>query len=131
MRLTHASSYALHAVVHLARTDQAGPLASHQIAKAKGIPERFLLKILKPLVAAGILRSTKGPHGGYTLARPAGDITMLEVIEAVEGPIRGQVAFAAPDGARGLNRKLDQVCADVAKRRRTHLDKVSIAALAR
>ena len=54
------------------------PVASHHIARARGIPELFLLKILKPLVSARILRSVKGPNGGYRLARPAQKITMLE-----------------------------------------------------
>lgn len=131
MRLTHASSYALHAVVYMAKEKAKEPLASHVIAEAKGIPERFLLKILKPLVAAGVLRSTKGPRGGYVLARPPSEITMLEVVEAVDGPIRGHVGFAAQNGGRTLNRKLEQVCTEVAHLRRTHLQKVSIAGLAR
>src|SRR5947209_2275006 len=91
MRLTRASSYALHAVVFMAVQKQhTRPVASHHIAKARGIPERFLLKVLKPLVSARVLHSIKGPNGGYRLARSASDISMLEVLEAVDGPIRGR-----------------------------------------
>src|SRR5215475_15835610 len=89
MKLTRASSYALHAVTFMASQKHDRPVASHHIAHARGIPERFLLKVLKPLVSARVLHSIKGPNGGYRLARPANDITMLEVLEAVDGPIRG------------------------------------------
>src|SRR5262249_59642283 len=78
MKLTRASSYALHAVAYMAAEKNDKPVASHHIAQARGIPERFLLKVLKPLVSARVLLSIKGPNGGYPLAKPAGGITMLE-----------------------------------------------------
>src|SRR5436309_10792215 len=86
MKLTCASSYALHAVAYMAQQKSDRPVASHKIAQERGIPERFLLKVLKPLVTARVLTSIKGPNGGYRLARPATDITMLEIVEAVEHP---------------------------------------------
>src|SRR5437763_15913514 len=89
MKLTRASSYALHAVAYMANQKKSEPVASHIIAQDRGIPERFLLKVLKPLVSAQILLSIKGPNGGYRLAKPANEITMLDVVEAVDGPIRG------------------------------------------
>lgn len=55
------------------------------------IPPQFLAKILKTLVGAKLVRSTRGAHGGYRLARPAGRITFLEVIEALEGPVHVNV----------------------------------------
>src|SRR5579884_3535069 len=94
MKLTRASSYALHAVVYMAAQGEDKPVASHHIAQARGIPERFLLKVLKPLVSARVLHSVKGPNGGYRLARPASKISMLEIVEAVDGPIRGQAPLA-------------------------------------
>src|SRR3954470_5958709 len=90
MKLTRAASYALHAVAYMAGQKHDRPIASHNIAQARGIPERFLLKVLKPLVSARVLHSIKGPNGGYRLAKAPSDITMLEVLEAVDGPIRGQ-----------------------------------------
>src|SRR5215831_14684686 len=97
MKLTRASSYALHAVAYMAaqKTDQ--PIASHHIAQARGIPERFLLKVLKPLVSARVLLSVKGPNGGYRLAKGANEVTMLEILEAVDGPIRGSAPFGLED----------------------------------
>src|SRR5437870_11858882 len=89
MRLTRASSYALHALVYMAAQKHNRPVPSHIVAQARGIPERFLLKVLKPLVSARVLASVKGPNGGYRLSRPAGAVSMLEVIVAVDGPIWG------------------------------------------
>src|SRR5438876_12445366 len=98
MKLTRASSYALHAVVFMAAQKLDRPVASHLIAKARGIPERFLLKVLKPLVSARVLMSVKGPNGGYRLAKAPNQITMLEILEAVDGPIRGQSPFTYREG---------------------------------
>jgi Rrf2 family protein len=99
MKLTRASSYALHALEYMAESGQDKPVASHLIARDRHIPERFLVKVLKPLVSARVLRSVKGPHGGYRLAKPASKITVLEVIEAVEGPISGQAPWPRRHGA--------------------------------
>src|SRR5213080_2075242 len=98
MKLTRASSYALHAVVFMATQKSDRPVASHLIAQARGIPERFLLKVLKPLVSARVLYSVKGPNGGYRLAKPATDISVLEILEAVDGPIRGYAPSNADNG---------------------------------
>src|SRR5215468_9166571 len=107
MKLTRASSYALHAVAYMAAQKQEKPIASHHIAQARGIPERFLLKVLKPLVSSMVLTSIKGPNGGYALARPANEVTMLDIIESVDGPIRGNAPFGRDDSHNPLNKKLD------------------------
>jgi len=126
MKLTRASSYALHAVAFMA-AQKANPIvASHHIAKARGIPERFLLKVLKPLVSARVLVSVKGPNGGYRLARPATQISMLEIIEAVDGPIRGLVPAIDTEDGSSLDPRLGAVCDQVADRVRKQLQKVRI-----
>ncbi len=129
MKLTRASSYALHAVAHLAaQKPQDKPVASHHTAQACGLPKRFLLKVLKSLVSARVLVSLKGPNGGYRLARSPSDISLLEILEAVDGPIRGQVPFTAEyNGA--LNTRLEQICKHSADQVRKHLEKVKVADL--
>src|SRR5919198_1456936 len=129
MRLTRASSYALHAVVFMATQKHNKPIPSHLVAQARGIPERFLLKVLKPLVSARVLHSVKGPNGGYRLARQPGDISMLEVVEAVDGPIRGQAPFAEEGNDGKLNRKLDAICKQVADEVRSRLARVRVSDL--
>jgi Rrf2 family protein len=106
------------------------PLASHHIAQARGIPERFLLKVLKPLVSARVLRSVKGPNGGYRLARPASKVTLLEVVEAVEGPIRGQAPLAQQANPGAFDARLGEVCDQAATLLRKHLGKVKVSELA-
>ena len=132
MKLTRAASYALHAVAYMAtrKKHKEEPIASHVIAADRKIPERFLLKVLKPLVSAQILLSIKGPHGGYRLARPANEITMLEVIEAVDGPIRGLAPMAHDAPEHPMNKRLDQICNIAADQTRKQLGKIKLSELA-
>ncbi len=129
MRLTRASSYALHAVAYMAGQKKELPTASHIIAQKRGIPERFLLKVLKPLVSAQILLSVKGPNGGYRLARAAQDITLLEVIEAVDGHIRGNAPMGHDNPTNPLNRRLEPVCNQAAAHVRKQLVKIKLSEL--
>jgi Rrf2 family protein len=128
MRLSRASWYALTALAHLAE-GEGRPLASHAIARARGLPAGFLTKTLKPLVAAGVLLGERGPRGGYRLARPTATITLLEVIETVDGPVRGE---APPVGAAGdaLDARLQEVCGHLAELTRRRLGKVRLSDLA-
>jgi len=130
MKLSRASSYALHAVAHMAGMKTDGPVASHLIAQERGIPERFLLKVLKPLVTARVLFSIKGPNGGYRLARSPSDITVLEIIEAVDGPIRGMAPLTDEKGGSPLDTKLEAVCEESAALVRKQLGAVKLSELA-
>jgi Rrf2 family protein len=129
MKLTRASIYALQGIAYLAEQKSNRPTPSHHIAQDRGIPERFLLKVLKPLVATRVLLSVKGPNGGYRLAKAAGQISLLEVVEAVDGPIRGQVPMLEVQSNERLDRRLERVCSDVAEETRKGLGKVSVADL--
>jgi Rrf2 family protein len=92
MKLSCASTYAISALSSMASQDEPGAIvASHHTARAQGIPDKMLLKVLGSLARAGLVQSLKGPKGGYRLARTAGRITLLEIVEAVDGPIRGDV----------------------------------------
>lgn len=87
MQLSRKADYALRAVMHFAGMPK-GQLASiGAVAETQTIPREFLAKILKDLTWAGILVSFQGVTGGYRLARPAKDISFLDVIEAMGGPI--------------------------------------------
>ena len=129
MKMTRASSYALHAVAYMALQKTDKPVASHHIAQARGIPERFHLKVLKPLVSARVLLSIKGPNGGYRLARQPNEISMLEILEAVDGPIRGQAPFSDEEKNGNLNHKLENICKQTADQVRKQLEKVRISDL--
>jgi Rrf2 family protein len=132
MQLTHASSYALHALDYMAQQPGGRPVVSHVVAEARGIPRLQVLKALEPLVGARILRSAKGPHGGYRLAKPARQIILLEIVEAVDGPIRGEAPpVGQGEAAAALDRRLQQVCDEAAALVRGRLAKVTLAELAR
>ena len=87
MKLSRTVTYALQATLLLARSRASHPIPCSQLANEGHMPERFLLQILRSLVNHGILRSTRGVDGGYSLVRPPEEISLLDVIEAIEGPI--------------------------------------------
>jgi Rrf2 family protein len=86
MRVSAKADYAARAAVELA-TAVDGPIKADRIAEAQGIPGKFLETILLELKHAGIVRSQRGPDGGYSLARPAAEISLADVIRAVDGPL--------------------------------------------
>lgn len=130
MKFSHATIYGLRALVHMAEQKDNGLQASHNVARAEGIPERFLLKVLRPLVNARVVDSLKGPNGGYCLARPPAEITLLEVVEAIEGPVRGQAMFSGTEGGALLDRRLKAVLDKANDAIRHELEKVTLADLA-
>jgi Rrf2 family protein len=89
MHVTAKADYAIRAVVELADSSQASPRKVDQIARAQDIPVSFLENILTQLRSSGIVRSQRGPEGGYWLARPAVEVNLAQVIRAVEGPLVG------------------------------------------
>jgi Rrf2 family protein len=130
MKPTAAARYALRAVTHLAELDGTPIVSSHEIARAQGVPERYLMKVLKSLAQAGLLHSLKGPNGGYRLARPAKSITLLEIVEAADGPLRGLVPVALGAAGAGLTRQLAEVCDAAADTLCKELGKVRLSDLA-
>jgi Rrf2 family protein len=93
MHVTAKADYAVRAVVELASSTQGSPRKVDDVAQAQGIPVSFLENILTQLRSSGIVRSQRGPEGGYWLALPADQVSLAQVIRAVEGPlvgIRGQ-----------------------------------------
>jgi Rrf2 family transcriptional regulator, cysteine metabolism repressor len=130
MRLSLASSYAVTALVYLVREKPEAPVAAIKMARVEGLPAQFLRTLLKPLVGAGILRSVRGPKGGYSLARAATGITLLEVVEAVDGPLRAMVVPVNKEGA-ALDKRLQAICDETLALVRDRLAKVTLAELPR
>jgi Rrf2 family protein len=89
MRVTAKADYAVRAAVELAAGARESPRKVDEVAQAQGIPVSFLENILAQLRSAGIVRSQRGPDGGYWLAQPADEVTLAQVIRAVEGPLVG------------------------------------------
>jgi Rrf2 family protein len=87
MKLSRTVAYAVQATLQLAQSGTSSPVPCSQLASDGKMPERFLLQILRNLVTHGILRSTRGVDGGYVLVRPPEEVSLLEVIEAIDGPL--------------------------------------------
>ncbi len=97
LQLTRGGEYAVRAMTYLARFPEGHVASLHDIGQAQEIPESFLAKILQILVHAGLAVSQRGAHGGFALARPAEQITMRDVIEAVDGPISVNLCTLDPE----------------------------------
>ncbi len=87
MQLTIAVDYATRALMHLASQPSPKAVLISQIAQAENIPKSFLAKILQDLVKAGFVRSRRGTKGGFFLACNADELTMRQVVEAIDGPV--------------------------------------------
>jgi Rrf2 family protein len=87
MRISAKADYAVRAAVELAAADDEKPVKAERIALAQEIPLNFLENILGELRHAGIVRSHRGADGGFRLAKPAGEVTIADIIRAVEGPL--------------------------------------------
>ncbi len=87
LQITRRIEYALRAAVHLARLPAGTRVSYRDVAEQEDVPRDFVAKILRSLVDAGLAESTRGPGGGFSLARAPETITFLDVIEAAEGPI--------------------------------------------
>ncbi len=85
--MNQATDYGFRVMLYLATLPPGTVVSGQMLASSQSIPERFILKIMHSLVKAGMIRSHRGANGGFSLARPAGEITLLEVITALEGPI--------------------------------------------
>src|SRR5213083_1289999 len=101
MRLSAKADYALRASLELASGGE-GHVKAEAIARAQGIPLRFLEHILLDLKHAGLVSSQRGAEGGYWLAQPPAEITLADVIRAVEGPLADVAPGGLPDRVRAL-----------------------------
>src|SRR5512143_953866 len=87
MQITRQADYAVRAMVYLAQLGAERRAATSQIAQEKQIPPSFLAKIVSQLSVAGLLQTSRGARGGVSLARSPQEITVLDVVEAIDGPI--------------------------------------------
>jgi Rrf2 family transcriptional regulator, cysteine metabolism repressor len=110
--ITTKSPYALRALTELGRSGGEGPVPIAELARRRDIPVQFLEQLFAVLRRAGILRSQRGVKGGYAFARPPAEVTVLEVVELLDGP---------------LGRDADGVFADAAAAARDVLARTTVA----
>jgi Rrf2 family protein len=131
MRISAKADYAVRAVVELAATTDEKPVKAERIATAQGIPLNFLENILGELRHAGIVRSHRGAEGGFRLAKPATDISVADVIRAVEGPLASVRGGPPEDSAYpGASEALPRVWIAVRANLRKVVENVTVADVA-
>lgn len=127
MQLGKASAYATFATVFVAQHQSEGPVNGRRIAEAYGIPPEYLLKILQQLVRAQVLRSETGRRGGFVLRKSADQTTLLEIVEAIEGPVHGELPVGDEiSGADVARERIAQMCAGIAQYARNLLREASV-----
>lgn len=94
LAITAKSPYALRALVELARAGDAGPVPLREIARRRDVPLQFLEGLFGTLRRAGMLESQRGVKGGYSFARPPAEVTVLEVVELLEGELGAEARVA-------------------------------------
>jgi Rrf2 family protein len=131
MRVSAKADYAIRAAAELAAAQGTGQLRGDRIAEAQEIPIKFLESILLELKHAGIVRSQRGADGGYALARPAAEISLADVIRAVDGPL-ANVRGDRPENVtyKGSAARLTDVWIAVRASLRSVLEQTSLADLA-
>ena len=132
MRVSAKVDYAVRAAIELAAAEPGRPIKGDRIAQAQGIPLKFLENILTELRHAGLVRSQRGAEGGYWLARAPEEISIADVIRAVEGPI-ANVRGVGPHDVEyaGSAERLRDVWIAVRASLRSVLERVTLADLAR
>ena len=127
MRLSARADYALRAAVELAAAD-GGHITAEQLARAQHIPGKFLEAILTQLRRAGLVRSQRGPEGGFWLAKPAADIALADIIRAIDGQLVG-VRGERPEniGYIGVAEPLQSVWIALRANERAVLEQVTLA----
>ncbi len=129
MKLSRTVSYAVRATLQLAESDSSSPVPCSKLASEGGMPERFLLQILRVLVTHGILKSTRGVDGGYSLSRPPEEISLLEVIEAIDGPLDSEGTSLVAEGPGDVHSKLQTALRQVTHTARQQLEAISLSQL--
>ena len=131
MRVSAKADYAVRAAAELAAAEDEGPVKGERLAEAQDIPLQFLEHILLELKHHGIVRARRGAKGGYWLARPADEVTIAEIVRAVEGPI-AHVQSTPPEAIeyRGNAAHLQEVWIAVRASLRAVLERVTIADVA-
>ncbi|GAA3041287.1 RrF2 family transcriptional regulator [Actinokineospora globicatena] len=136
MKLSNGVEWALHCCVSLSQAEH--PVPTQRLAELHDVPPAYLAKHLQALARAGVVRSTQGQDGGYTLTRPAAEVTMLDVVAAIDGPapffrcteIRQRGPLAADPSRCRTSCSVARAMADAEQAWRAALAAVTIADLA-
>jgi Rrf2 family protein len=127
MQLTRSVGYGLEGILYLAAQGPDEPAFVREVSRATAIPETFLAKIFQRLASKGLIRSRRGFRGGFSLARPAGRITLREIVEALEGPIALDRCLDHGDGRRRESSRARRIFDQVQRRVSLILEQTTLA----
>ena len=133
MKLTKTSTQAALALVYLSERRDEGPTQARQVAEHLKVPTDSALKVLQALVRHDLLRSQLGRSGGYRLQRDPATVTLLQIIEAIDGPVRVELPahVHGQDQWTGPAQVLGEVCQCVTSQTRQQLQRITVVQLAR
>ncbi len=129
MRISRSTGYALVSMGYIARHQDKGIILSQTISKEYNIPLEYLLKILQQLVRAGVLRSKRGPRGGFSLAKTTKKINMLQIIEAVDGPMATKLELTELAPREKYCQKTEKVYEKAVEQAKSVFEKAKLADL--
>ena len=127
MKINTSVKYGLIAIGYVAQNGKDGYVMALSISKEYGIPLDYLLKIMLLLTKANILQGKRGPHGGYCLARPSKEITLYDIIEAIDGPLVQIEKISKYTKTSPFAVKMVKVCKDAVKAEKTILQKAKLS----
>jgi len=129
MKISRSTGYALLAVGFIAQRQDEEIILSQRISKEYGIPLEYLLKILQQLVRANVLHSKRGPRGGFSLAKPTKRISLLQIVEAVEGPMISHLNLAEQGNKEKFAVKAEQTYEKAVAQAKSVFEKTKLADL--
>lgn len=130
MKLSRSTRYAFVALVHLAKADPGVPVMAKHIAQEHDIPLEYLLKILHQLTCRGLLKSVRGPQGGFALNLDASAISFLDVVETIEGPLFYPATSSVQAGKNSVETHLENVYQAIGEQAANYLGKSTLMDLA-
>ena len=127
MKISRSLSYVFIASGYIAENQQDGPVSAMRISKEYNISLEYLLKILQMLVKAKVIKSRRGPRGGFLLACDPKDISLLQIVEAIDGPVVRSLQMVERTHSADFSFKMETVCKNVAERALKIYDKAKLA----
>jgi Rrf2 family protein len=127
MNLSKSTTYGMIAMGYMAKQTDSRCVPAEEIAKEFDIPNDFLKNIMNQYVHAGLLRGKRGPHGGFSLAKPAKEISLLEIIETVENTIKNYYEIAQQAKKQRFAVKMDEIRTKATEQGRAILKKAKLS----
>ena len=129
MNLGMMESYGLIAIGYIAKQAEGSWVSAEEISKEFDIPNAVMVKVMQQYVRAGVLQSKRGPLGGFSLAKPAKEISLLEIIEAVDGPVKNSTEIAEMAKKQRFAVKMEATCNKAADQAMAILEKAKLSDL--